>query len=119
MAIGIANLSALAVAVGATATNVDKILEGGIGADDVTKIPGLFMNIASFFGIKYDQLKAEIDDLDDGEKADLAHQFQAAFDLRADTVEALIEKGIEIIMATMTKVSELIELLRKIKNKEV
>jgi hypothetical protein len=104
MAIGITNLAKAAAAIGALSTDVDKIMENGIGADDLVKVPALFADITMFFGIEYNQLKTEVDDLDAGEAADLAQQFKAAFDLRDDNTEALIEKGLEIILAVVKQV---------------
>ena len=60
----------------------------------VVKLSGLWNTVRN-----WSELKEEIVDLDDDEKAALADYFKAELDFRDDKLEDLIEKGFKVLLS--------------------
>lgn len=98
--LGIENLKGAAIALINTGEKIDVALEDGkvSGMEainiSITSIPALY-NVAK----NGKQIKAEFNDLDDDERAELKADVAAELDLRNDYVEAKIEKGFNLGVA--------------------
>lgn len=113
MAIGIENLIKATEGAAGLATVVDKALEGGINLADLPLLVPLFKAVKELVDCDFEDLRAEIDDLDDEEIEKLSQVFEASFDLRNDSIEVIVEQGIDILLSILEHINGLIDIAKK------
>lgn len=113
MAIGIENLIKATEGCAGVVTVVDKALDGGLNAADIPLLVPLFKSIKLLVECDFDEIRAEIDDLDEVEREKLSQVFEDAFDLRNDSIEVIVENGIQILLSIIEHIKGLIEFKKK------
>lgn len=108
MAIGIENMLKLTKSAGVIGSAAVKIPEGGINADDIVYAIDIVKEIPNLATVKYSELNAERKDIDVEEKARLAEAFKESFNLDNDSLEDLVEEGVDILFAFVKFISRFI-----------
>lgn len=100
--LGIADIKALSGGVAKLGSSVGKILEdGAVDFKDLPQIPGLLAGVREVSRANLSLVLPEVKDLDEAEKAELAADFSAKFDLPNDSVEGVIEQGYAILLEAL------------------
>lgn len=101
MKMGIENLTLCAAAVGALVTFGAALLTDGVKAEDIPPAQSAGIALFKLKDLSKNDLIAEVKDLDSDEMRALAKVFEDNFDLKSDSVEQTIEKGIDTLMSVV------------------
>lgn len=93
MKMGIENLKSMLFFVLALTMDVFKSQEDGFQPKDIWAVAPRLMQIPAIVATK-EEIKKEIDDLDEAEALDLKQYIATTFDIPNDKVEFFIEKGL-------------------------
>ena len=95
----ISELKDLATALALTASVADGVLsDGKVDFKDLASAPALFSALRAYTEVEWSQVLPQASDLDDAERAELADHFKAVFNLSNDSVEATVERGLDMVM---------------------
>jgi hypothetical protein len=116
MALGVQDVKALAGAVAKGASVAAKVLaDGDVNLRDMVHVPELFSALRGLAGVNYLSVLPQLTDLDEAEKAELAADFRAKFDLPQDTVEVVVEQGYAILLEAIQAVLAFVKVGQKVK----
>lgn len=105
-------VSALAL----TGTTVGSILDDGkVDLKDLPKLPEVLGDLRAFSAVDYAKVMPEIADLSNDEAQELSSLFEQKFDIKADSIEAVIEQGLQLVVGAFEAIQTLKELGAKIK----
>lgn len=115
-AVGIENLKALATGVAELSTAVGNIMkDGSIGVGDLGQVPAIFAAIRHLAAADVKAVLPEAKDLSDPERVELAAHFSAVFDLPNDTVEVIVEQGLEMVLMGLQAILSFVAIKGKAK----
>lgn len=98
----VTSLKQLATAGAKIGTATGKILaDGKVDFTDVVHLPAVLNGIKDLSGVDYKALLPELKDLDDTERAELSAHFSATFDIPNDSVEVVVEQGLDICLMVL------------------
>lgn len=83
------------------------LADGKVGIGDLARLPQLLGELQGLTGVDYKAVLPQVADLDADELTDLATTFKAAFNLADDTVERVVENGIDIVLQVVQAVAVL------------
>ncbi len=113
--LGVSELKDAATFIAKVANSAEDILEGGIDARDLFKLPALAQALQSGQDVDLAQVLPQASDLDEVEAADVAAHFKVTLNLTNDTVEAVIEDGLALILKGVAALQDLRAIAAKIK----
>lgn len=100
--LGIQDIKALATAGAKMGTATGKILEDGkVDWRDTMHVPSVLGALKDLSSVDFGQVLPQAKDLDDAECAELAAHFKATFDLPDDSVEVVVEQGLELVLMAL------------------
>lgn len=111
---GIDQLLSVVDAVADIASAADNILaDGKVSLWEILSQTGLLVEtVVKLAKLNVSELAAELADLDDAEREELADSLAQHLDLRNDTIEHVIEQGFPIVLGVVAHAGELVEALK-------
>lgn len=115
--LGIQELKDLASAVAKTAEGVDAILaDGTVDVRDLARVPLLLSGLKGFGDVNFAEVIPEATDLDAKESQELAAHFRAVFNLENDSIESVVETGLDIVLAGAQAIQSLRDIWTRVKS---
>jgi hypothetical protein len=101
----IVNLKKLIGPTAKLATAIGGILaDGQVTLGDMRYVPEIFGALRGFAGLEFSAVLPEMKDLTDAEREELARLFKTNFDITAESTEAVIEQGFELVLMALQAV---------------
>lgn len=114
--LGIQEVKELATAAAKLGTGAGKILEDGkVTFADTIHVPTILGGLKDLAGVDYKAVLPEAKDLDDTERAELGAHFSATFDLPNDSVEVVVEQGLELCLMALQAILTFVKIGEKAK----
>lgn len=108
--IGIENIKLAINAVGSLSAAISALLNGGIGLDDLPAVQAAAADLFNLKDCDFSKLQDELKDLDASEQLEIGQLFALKFDLKDDSLESKIEKGVSVLLMA---IPFLLSLLKK------
>jgi ethanolamine utilization microcompartment shell protein EutS len=108
--IGIENISKVTVSVGKIGSSIsDALANGKIGLEDMPEGIEIMQVLPSLTSVKLADLIAEVKDLDIAEQEKVAQLFKDNFNIVNDNLEAAVEEGLDVLLASVKFFSRFIK----------
>lgn len=115
-ALGITEVKELATAAAKLGTAAGKVLaDGKVTLADTVHVPGILSGLKDLSGVEFSKLVPEMKDLDEAEREELAAHFSATFDIPNDTVEAVVEQGLALVLMALEAILAFVQVGAKAK----
>ncbi len=112
----IANLKKLIGPTAKLATSIGGILaDGQVTLGDMRYVPDIFSALRGYAGLDYTVVIPELKDLNDVEREELAKLFRDNFNISAETVEAVVEQGFDLLLMALQAILTFVTIGKTIK----
>jgi len=117
---GIDNVKLVLAAVAEAGTATGKIYEDGeVTLGDIRYVPALLKAVKELGAANYKEVLPEAKDISDEEKQELSVLFKEKFDLPSDSVEEVVEQGLDILLMAVQAILSLADIFKKVKKPAV